>query len=129
MEKLNYFQTKIEENSLLYDMAKEENNEEIFKEILLELQKLDNELEDFRIENLFSGEADGNDCFIEINTGVSGCYSLLIACRCCALCIHCLSLLVVGVYCLLFVHWLFIGCLLVVCWLFIGCSFIGLLVV
>lgn len=72
MEKLNYFQTKIEENSLLYDMAKEENNEEIFKEILLELQKLNNELEDFRIENLFSGEADGNDCFIEINTGVGG---------------------------------------------------------
>ena len=72
LEKLNYFQTKIEENSLLYDMAKEENNEEIFKEILLELQKLDNELEDFRIENLFSGEADGNDCFIEINTGVGG---------------------------------------------------------
>ena len=72
MEKLNYFQTKIEENSLLYDMAKEENNEEIFKEILLELQKLDTELEDFRIENLFSGEADGNDCFIEINTGVGG---------------------------------------------------------
>ena len=72
MEKLNYFQIKIEENSLLYDMAKEENNEEIFKEILLELQKLDNELEDFRIENLFSGEADGNDCFIEINTGVGG---------------------------------------------------------
>lgn len=70
--KLNYFQTKIEENSLLYDMAKEENNEEIFKEILLELQKLDTELEDFRIENLFSGEADGNDCFIEINTGVGG---------------------------------------------------------
>ena len=53
-------------------MAKEENNEEIFKEILLELQKLDTELEDFRIENLFSGEADGNDCFIEINTGVGG---------------------------------------------------------
>ena len=72
LEKLNYFQTKIEENSLLYDMAKEENNEEIFKEILLELQKLDTELEDFRIENLFSGEADGNDCFIEINTGVGG---------------------------------------------------------
>lgn len=72
LEKLNYFQTKIEENSLLYDMAKEENNEEIFKEILLELQKLDNEFEDFRIENLFSGEADGNDCFIEINTGVGG---------------------------------------------------------
>lgn len=72
LEKLNYFQTKIEENSLLYDMAKEENNEEIFKEILLELQKLDNEFEDFKIENLFSGEADGNDCFIEINTGVGG---------------------------------------------------------
>ena len=48
---------------------------------------------------------------------------LLIACRCCTLFIYCLSLLVVGVYCLLFVHWLFVGCsLFIVCSLFVHCS-------
>lgn len=53
-------------------MAKEENSQETFTEILKDLQNLQNEFEEFRIENLFSGEADGNDCFIEINTGVGG---------------------------------------------------------
>ena len=60
------------DNSDLYDLAKEENNEEIMNEILGELKVLDGDVEEFRIENLFSGEADGNDCFIEINTGVGG---------------------------------------------------------
>lgn len=57
---------------MLYEMAKEENSQETFKEILDDLEKLKNDFEEFRIENLFSGEADGNDCFIEINTGVGG---------------------------------------------------------
>lgn len=60
------------DNSDLYDLAKEERNEEIMNEILGELQILIGDVEEFRIENLFSGEADGNDCFIEINTGVGG---------------------------------------------------------
>ncbi len=60
------------DNSDLYDLAKEEKNEEIMNEILGELQILIGDVEEFRIENLFSGEADGNDCFIEINTGVGG---------------------------------------------------------
>ena len=42
------------------------------QDILSELKTLKNELEEFRIESLFTGEADGNDCFIEINTGVGG---------------------------------------------------------
>ena len=48
----------------------------------------------------------------------SGCYSLLSACRCCALCVHCLSLLVVSVLllvvCSLVVYW-FIGSLVAKC--------------
>ena len=58
--------------SSLYELAKEEDNEDIMTEILSELKTLKDDLEEFRIENLFSGEADGNDCFIEINTGVGG---------------------------------------------------------
>lgn len=63
---------KFNDNKDLYELAKEENNLDIFNDILKELEILSKELEEFRIENLFTGEADGNDCFLEINTGVGG---------------------------------------------------------
>lgn len=63
---------KFNDNKDLYELAKEENNTEIFNDILKELENLSKELEEFRIENLFTGEADANDCFLEINTGVGG---------------------------------------------------------
>lgn len=63
---------KFNDNKDLYELAKEENNLDIFNDILKDLENLNKELEEFRIENLFTGEADGNDCFLEINTGVGG---------------------------------------------------------
>ena len=45
---------------------------EILADISQNLKALQKELEDFRIESLFNGEADANDCFLEINTGVGG---------------------------------------------------------
>lgn len=62
----------LDDNVDLYGLAKEENNSEVFAEILKELQGLKGNVEEFRIENLFTGEADANDAFIEINTGVGG---------------------------------------------------------
>lgn len=56
----------------MYELAKEENNIEILADISQNLKALQKELEDFRIESLFNGEADANDCFLEINTGVGG---------------------------------------------------------
>ena len=56
----------------MYELAKEENNMEILADISQNLKALQKELEDFRIESLFNGEADANDCFLEINTGVGG---------------------------------------------------------
>ncbi len=64
--------SKFNDNKDLYELAKEENNLDIFNDILKELENLNKELEEFRIENLFIGEADSNDCFLEINTGVGG---------------------------------------------------------
>ena len=64
--------SKFNDNKDLYELAKEENNLDIFNDILKELENLNKELEEFRIENLFTGEADSNDCFLEINTGVGG---------------------------------------------------------
>lgn len=63
---------KFNDNKDLYELAKEENNLDIFNDILKDLENLNKELEEFRIENLFTGEADANDCFLEINTGVGG---------------------------------------------------------
>lgn len=63
---------KFNDNKDLYELAKEENNLDIFNDILKDLENLNKELEEFRIENLFTGEADSNDCFLEINTGVGG---------------------------------------------------------
>lgn len=64
--------SKFNDNKDLYELAKEENNLDIFNDILKELENLNKELEEFRMENLFTGEADANDCFLEINTGVGG---------------------------------------------------------
>ncbi len=64
--------SKFNDNKDLYELAKEENNLDIFNDILKDLENLNKELEEFRIENLFTGEADANDCFLEINTGVGG---------------------------------------------------------
>ena len=69
---MKLLKNKFNDNKDLYELAKEENNTEIFNDILKELENLSKELEEFRIENLFTGEADGNDCFLEINTGVGG---------------------------------------------------------
>lgn len=66
------FKNRFNDNKDLYELAKEENNLDIFNDILKELENLSKELEEFRIENLFIGEADANDCFLEINTGVGG---------------------------------------------------------
>lgn len=72
LNKFEGLQKRLEDSKMLYEMAKEENSQETFKEILNDLENLTNDFEEFRIENLFSGEADGNDCFVEIHTGVGG---------------------------------------------------------
>ena len=64
--------SEFKDNKELYELAKEENNMEILADISQNLKALQKELEDFRIESLFNGEADANDCFLEINTGVGG---------------------------------------------------------
>ena len=70
--KYNNIQTTLTNASDLYELAKTENNIDIFKDILLELKELENKVYEFKIENLFTEESDHNDCFIEINTGVGG---------------------------------------------------------
>ena len=66
------YRLELEDNTILYDLAKEENNIDTIKDVLESLKNLKTNVESFKIESLFSGEADGNNCFLEINTGVGG---------------------------------------------------------
>ena len=72
MNKYNGIINKLNEEKSLYELNKIEKDESLFKDIYNDLINLQNEVDNFRIEKYFSGEADGNDCFIEINTGVGG---------------------------------------------------------
>ena len=72
LDKIKEFKQKVKDNNDLYELGKEEKNNNLFDDILKDLEDLKNNLENFKIESFFSGEADKNDCFIEINTGVGG---------------------------------------------------------
>ena len=66
INKYSDYKSELDDNFILYDLAKEENNADIIKDIFENLKNLKNNVECFKIENLFSGEADGNNCFLEI---------------------------------------------------------------
>ena len=69
---INKLESEVNDLKDLYKLFKSESDEEVQAEIntlLKNTTKLSNEL---RINTLLSGEADGNDCFIEINAGAGG---------------------------------------------------------
>ena len=64
--------SSLEENVELMNLAVTEGLTEEEAECIEELQKLDEKISKLKIECLFSGEADSNDCFIEIHSGAGG---------------------------------------------------------
>ncbi len=68
--------TKLEEEVLylseLFELASLESDEDIINEIEETLKKLTGNIEYKKTECLFSGEADSNNCFIEIHAGAGG---------------------------------------------------------
>ena len=63
---------KLYENVDLYKLAVEENDLEIQKEVENEFLKLKSIVMDAELEALLDGEVDGNDTFLEINSGAGG---------------------------------------------------------
>ncbi len=53
-------------------MAEEENDEDVISQVQAELVKIQITSAKLETECLFSGEADGNNCFLEINAGAGG---------------------------------------------------------
>ncbi|XP_017477845.1 PREDICTED: peptide chain release factor 2-like [Rhagoletis zephyria] len=56
----------------LMKSAVDENDEEFFNEVKNELVKLEKLIKHQETESLFTGEADNNDCFLEIHSGAGG---------------------------------------------------------
>ena len=56
----------------MIELAEMEGDQEFFSETILQLKKLEKLVKKQEIECLFSGELDGNDCFLEIHSGAGG---------------------------------------------------------
>lgn len=56
----------------LAELAEEEKDEESFTESETTLRKLQIRAKRLELESLLSGEADGNDCFLEVHAGAGG---------------------------------------------------------
>jgi peptide chain release factor 2 len=54
------------------ELADAEGDESSFQEAIVELRRLKDQAARAELEALLSGEADGNDCYIEINAGAGG---------------------------------------------------------
>lgn len=72
IERYKSISSRLEDTNVLIDMCREEENEEEAEEILNEVKALKNEIEDFKIEILLSGEYDKNNAILNLHTGVGG---------------------------------------------------------
>lgn len=72
LSKFQTLQKSLEDGIELVNLAEEEKDEKTLNEAADELKNLHSQSLIYKTECLFSGEADKNDCFLEINTGVGG---------------------------------------------------------
>jgi peptide chain release factor 2 len=65
---------QIEKNSLveLINLAEEESDQDFIEETVIQLNELVKKCDNLQIESLLSGEADSNNCYIEIHAGAGG---------------------------------------------------------
>jgi peptide chain release factor 2 len=70
--KLTHFQNRLDDTLELLKMAEEEGEDELLLEAEENLFTLQKEARRLQIESLLSGEADGNDCFLEVHAGAGG---------------------------------------------------------
>ncbi len=68
----NDLDAEFQDNLELAQMAEEEGDEALVSEAETALEKIRARLAALEVESLFSGEADGNDCFLEVHPGAGG---------------------------------------------------------
>ncbi len=65
-------ESELEDALALAELAEEEKDEDSFTEAVATLGELQSRAKKLELESLFSGEADGNDCFLEVHAGAGG---------------------------------------------------------
>jgi len=64
--------SKIEDVSVMLDMAEEEGDEPLFQEAVTEILSLEKITEELELQKLLDGESDLNSAFLSINSGAGG---------------------------------------------------------
>ena len=69
---LDALHTTLVENEQLLQMVVEENDEKSFNQLVTELQTIAQKLDEFEFRRMFSGEMDGNNAYMDIQSGSGG---------------------------------------------------------
>lgn len=72
IDNLNLIETNLNDNLELIEMGEAESDSSIVIEAEKVLNEMKEQVEKRQLENLLSGEADGNDAYLEINAGAGG---------------------------------------------------------
>ena len=72
VDEYNTSKGKFEELCDFLNLAKKENDQDVYDETLASLEKLFTSINKMKFEILFSGEADSNDAYLEIHAGAGG---------------------------------------------------------
>ncbi len=64
--------SKIEDVSVLLDLAEEGEDEESFQEAVVEIKRLETVIDELELKKLLDGESDVNSAFLSINSGAGG---------------------------------------------------------
>ena len=72
MEAVIRLETEVADATELLEMAEAEGDTGMVADALSSLRALAEDAKKREIESLLSGEADGNDCYIELNAGAGG---------------------------------------------------------
>jgi peptide chain release factor 2 len=66
------FEGGLEDAVGLAELAEEEGDEATLDAVRRDLERLKEQVDRLQLESMLSGEADGNDCFLEVNAGAGG---------------------------------------------------------
>lgn len=72
VETIDQLEQGLSDVSELLDLAVEENDEATINEVIKELEKLEEKLAQLEFRRMFSGEYDGADCYMDIQSGSGG---------------------------------------------------------
>jgi peptide chain release factor 2 len=72
VERQHAMERRLADGLELAELAEEEGDEPTLLEVQRDLEQLKDEVGRLQLESLLSGEADANDCFLEVNAGAGG---------------------------------------------------------